>query len=268
MFPKFSGVRSSSLIFMSNVCSRNPTRSSTPKESIMPDSKSGTASLRFRFLAAGNFLRINDRMLGLISLVSLIFFSRWPLHGLVLLDCSISAMICCLQKQPDYRWRYEPPINLDHHPDNRWSGGGTASAKWHSQLQWPIQNMSPALSVGETIALDDIAETPIGAQLVTKAAVSLRGEHPFREVDKQFPVQPTRNTEPKDALSGQTSGSRQRNTVVVIPGEEVSLGRSVRIDRMINNCGRAIYDLFACADQPFSEFPIFAGDGMAATVRT
>src|ERR1700685_3624996 len=126
--------------------------------------------------------------------------------------------------------------------------------------------MTRRLSVGETVALYDIADTSIGAQLVMKAPGSRQREHPLCEVRKQLPVEPPRNTEPKKPRFGKTRSPRQGNTVVVVPGEKVFLGRSVRIDGVINNRGRAVDDPFASADQPFSEFPIFAGNSMAAAV--
>lgn len=126
--------------------------------------------------------------------------------------------------------------------------------------------MTRSFLVREAIALNDIADAPVGAQLVLKAAVSWQGEHPFQKVGEQFPVEPSRNSETEDAFSRKTRRPRQRDTVVVIPGKKIFLGRPVRINRVINDCGRAVDDLFAATDQPFSEFPIFACNGMVAAV--
>src|SRR3984957_17543764 len=134
----------------------------------------------------------------------------------------------------------------------------------HSQLSRPIQDTAGGLAVGNTIALNDLADAPICAEFAAKAAAFWKRQHPFCEVGKQFPVKSTRNTEPRYAFTGKTCAPRQRNSVVVVPGEKIFLGGSARIDRMIHNCGRTVYDLLAPTDQSFSEFRIVASNGVLA----
>lgn len=217
--------------------------SNTPNESTMPLSSSGTSSLSPRFLAAGNFSRIKHRICWCSPLLSTVFKSH---PSEVRSGGCFTSPAACPDSRRSLLSEYQQSVDKsrENAVNSRCRAepgrGSPLRGRQPSQLLGLSQRVSRPFSARETVTLNHTAHSSKGSQLMTKAIFSLQCKNPFGEVDKQFPIQPAWNTKPKNAILGQTGGPGQRNSIVVVPGQEVFFRGSCHINRMKNNSAWAI----------------------------